>query len=126
MVQANYQGRLKEGKYQFNFLGNIKNNDENMGFLMPNSGRIKKIILKTPYDHGKYPFMAGGYDVVITSFLKIEVKTAWREKIVKSYFCNLYYDKIRGKKPDPLKDKVRKLVMYDVSYDIMKLKLIYR
>ena len=122
MAHANYQGRLKEGKYQFNFLGNIKNDDENIGFLMPNSGRIKKIILKTPYDHSKSPFIADGYDVVITSFLKIEVKSTWREKLVKSYFCNLYYDKIRGKKPDHLKDKVRKLVMYDVSYEYHEIK----
>ena len=89
---------------------------------MPNSGRIRKIILKTPYDHSKSPFIAGGYDVVVTSFLKIEAKTTWGEKLVKSYFCNLYYDKIRGKKPDPLKDKVRKLVMYDVSYEYHEIK----
>ena len=27
--------------------------------------------------------------------------------------CNLFYDKIYGKKPDPLKDEVKKIIIYD-------------
>ena len=41
------------GKYQFSLGGNNKNGDENIGFLVPHSGRIIKIILKTPYDTNK-------------------------------------------------------------------------
>ena len=27
--------------------------------------------------------------------------------------CNLFYDKIDGKKPDPLKDEVKKIIIYN-------------
>ena len=46
-------GLILYGKYQFSFGGNNKNGDENIGFLVPHSGRIIKIILKTPYDTNK-------------------------------------------------------------------------
>ena len=41
-VQANYQGELKKGKYQFNIGGNTNFNLDS-GFLIPSSGIIKKI-----------------------------------------------------------------------------------
>ena len=41
-VQANYQGELKKGKYQFNVGGNTDFNLSS-GFLMPSSSIIKKI-----------------------------------------------------------------------------------
>ena len=44
-VQANYQGELKKGQYQFNVGGNT-NFNLNSGFLIPSSGIIKKIQTK--------------------------------------------------------------------------------
>ena len=41
MVQANYQGELKKGKYQFNVGGNT-NFNLNSGFLIPQNGEIKR------------------------------------------------------------------------------------
>ena len=53
MVNASYKGRLNFGDYQFSFLGNIINKDKNIGFLMPYPGRIKSLILETPFDFCK-------------------------------------------------------------------------
>ena len=40
-VSANYRGLLKPSEYQFSFGGGLAT--ENMGFLMPQTGRIKKV-----------------------------------------------------------------------------------
>ena len=76
VVHENYQGRLNYGKYQFSFLGNIKYNDENIGFLIPQSGHIRKIILKTPYDFDKSPdlYRYSDYVEITKSFLTIVKK----------------------------------------------------
>ena len=50
VVNASYQGLIICGKYQFSFGGNNKNVDENIGSLVPHSGRMIKTTLKTPYD----------------------------------------------------------------------------
>ena len=53
VVYSNYCGLLRKGEYQFVFGGNIMlPSGGNCGFLMPNSGRIKKIKLKISHDEG--------------------------------------------------------------------------
>ena len=55
-VHANYYGRLEKDKFQFTFGGNTIQpnvNNINNGFLIPQSGRIKKILLKD-YGHKFY------------------------------------------------------------------------
>ena len=47
MVNANYTGPLLNGKFQFSFGGNEGKNSAT-GFLIPQSGRIKKIKMRTP------------------------------------------------------------------------------
>ena len=47
MVNANYTGPLLYGKFQFSFGGNEGKNSVT-GFLIPQSGRIKKIKMRTP------------------------------------------------------------------------------
>ena len=76
VVYANYQGRLNYGKYQFSFLGNIKYSDENIGFLIPQSGHIRKIILRTPYDFDKTPglYRFDDYVEITQSFLTVVKK----------------------------------------------------
>ena len=55
MVSAYYCGDLNEGKCQFTFEGGVKSCDK-IGFLIPHSGRIKKIKVRIhgtripPYD----------------------------------------------------------------------------
>ena len=82
VVHANYQGRLNYGKYQFSFLGNIKYNDENIGFLIPQPGHIRKIILKTPYDFDKSPdlYRYSDYVEITQSFLTIVKKKTHRRR----------------------------------------------
>ena len=47
MVNANYTGPLIYGKFQFSFGGN-EGKSSVTGFLIPQSGRIKKIKMRTP------------------------------------------------------------------------------
>ena len=47
MVNASYTGPLLNGKFQFSFGGNEGKNSAT-GFLIPQSGRIKKIKMRTP------------------------------------------------------------------------------
>ena len=47
-IHASYTGPLISGKYQFTFGGNETKKNAYTGFLMPHSGRIKKIKMKTP------------------------------------------------------------------------------
>ena len=47
--EANYHGLLRSGKYQFAFGGNSIDPYGNTGFLVPQSGRIKKIQVKCVY-----------------------------------------------------------------------------
>ena len=49
MVHAHYHGHLHEGEYQFAFGGNIGAKGDT-GFLVPQSGRIKKIQLKVSHE----------------------------------------------------------------------------
>ena len=46
-VHASYHGVLIKGKYQFTFGGN-KAHNSTTGFLVPYSGRIRKIKMRTP------------------------------------------------------------------------------
>ena len=48
-VHANYTGPLIPGKFQFSFGGNEGKNSIT-GFLIPQSGRIKKIKMRTPFN----------------------------------------------------------------------------
>ena len=116
MVRAQYQGVLKKDEYQFSFNQSPRNDGRDEWYLMPYYGRIEDIVLKTPYDY-KYwldKLRYGEYDTIIRPFLQIEVKKRSggtrivKTHLVKAYFCNLFYDKIDGKKPDPLKDEVKK------------------
>ena len=47
-VHASYTGPLIKNEYQFTFGGNKTEKNVHTGFLMPHSGRIKKIKMKTP------------------------------------------------------------------------------
>ena len=49
MVNANYTGPLLHSKFQFSFGGNEGKNSAT-GFLIPQSGRIKKIKMRTPFN----------------------------------------------------------------------------
>ena len=129
MVHANYQGRLNYGKYQFSFLRNIKYSDEYIGFLIPQSGHIRKIILRTPYDFDKTPglYRFDDYVEITQSFLTI-VKKKKKKKIttgeeieVKRYNCNLHYEKIPGREINTVKDEIARVIVYDYDdYDIVK------
>ena len=53
VVYSNYCVLLRKGEYQFVFGGNIMlPSDGECGFLMPHSGRIKKIKVKISHDEG--------------------------------------------------------------------------
>ena len=53
VVYSNYCGLLRKGEYQFVFGGNIMlPSGGECGFLMPHSGRIKKIKVKISHDEG--------------------------------------------------------------------------
>ena len=53
VVYSNYCGLLRKGEYQFVFGGNIMlPSVGECGFLMPHSGRIKKIKVKISHDEG--------------------------------------------------------------------------
>ena len=53
VVHSNYCGLLRKGEYQFVFWGNIMQPTGGVcGFLMPHSGRIKKIKVKISHDEG--------------------------------------------------------------------------
>ena len=53
VVHSNYCGLLRKGEYQFVFGGNIMlPSGGECGFLMPHSGRIKKIKVKISHDEG--------------------------------------------------------------------------
>ena len=53
VVYSNYCGLLHKGEYQFVFWGNIMlPSGGECGFLMPHSGRIKKIKVKISHDEG--------------------------------------------------------------------------
>ena len=121
VVNARYQRRLNFGKYQFSFLGNIKNDDKNIGFLMPHSGQLKKIILKTPFDFNRltHSYRHSDYVVIPMPLLKIVVKKkiTGKESKVKSYTCELHYNKIPEGEVDPLKDELKRVIVYDYDYD---------
>ena len=52
-IHSNYCGLLRKGEYQFVFGGNITQPSGGAcGFLMPHSGRIKKIKVKISHDEG--------------------------------------------------------------------------
>ena len=42
-VNANYSGPLRKGEFQLSFGGNTINSDGNTGFLVPQSGSIKRV-----------------------------------------------------------------------------------
>ena len=46
-VHASYSGPLRKNEFQYSFGGNEANNSTT-GFLIPHSGRIKKIKMGTP------------------------------------------------------------------------------
>ena len=52
-VHANYTGPLIPGKFQFSFGGNEGKNSIT-GFLIPQSGRIKKIKMRTPFNKEEF------------------------------------------------------------------------
>ena len=52
-VHASYHGPLRANEYQFSFGGN-EINKSTTGFLIPHSGRIKKIKMKTPINKDSF------------------------------------------------------------------------
>ena len=88
---------------------------------MPHSGRIKKIISKTPYDFNKltHSYRYNDYVVISMSFLTIVIKkkTTGEESKVQSYTCELKCDKIPEGEVDPLKDEFKRVIIYDYGYD---------
>ena len=53
-VHANYHGRLRKGEYQFAFGGIAIDPNGSTGFLVPQSGRIKKIKAKVELEEDNY------------------------------------------------------------------------
>ena len=52
-VHASYSGPLRKNEFQFSFGGNEANNSTT-GFLIPHSGRIKKIKMRTPINQESF------------------------------------------------------------------------
>ena len=52
-VNASYSGHLRKNEFQFSFGGNEANNSTT-GFLIPHSGRIKKIKMRTPISQDSF------------------------------------------------------------------------
>ena len=50
MVSGSYTGPLRREQFQFSFGGN----NNNLGFMIPHSGRIKKIKMKTPINRASF------------------------------------------------------------------------
>ena len=102
-VNASYQGLIIYGKYQFSFGGNNKNDNENIGFLVPHSGRIIKIILK-PHMTLRISHIYQMTQIIIHQqffFLTIVVKKLTGEAIeLKTYHCRLHYNNPMEKKKE--------------------------
>ena len=115
LLRASYKGVLKKDEYQFSIFGRGHYASAKGWYLMPYNGRIEKIVLKTPYDYrinrARDTFR---HDTLITSFIQIQVRKNRGEILpVKTYLCNLFYVEKLWEKPDPLKDEVKQIIIYD-------------
>ena len=72
---VNYQGRSESGKYLFNFL-NKKEMDNNIGCLMPCSGRVISFKIDTPFNFKKldHSYNIHNYETINLPFLSIVKK----------------------------------------------------
>ena len=71
-VHASYHGPLIWGKYQFTFGGN-ESYSAVTGFLMPHSGRIKKMKLKGPFRQGSIVRPTPPYGTIIMKYLMFRI-----------------------------------------------------
>ena len=120
-VHASYTGPLIKGKHQFNFGGNETKNSYTTGFLMPHSGRFKKIKMKTSItkknfedvvfkkDRADVDFIGSGF----FAFTKHHYNEKSKENegfIIGTILCydayNLYVEGNRGAGGFILKEKV--------------------
>ena len=86
VVNANYSGPLRQVEFQFSFGGNTINSDGNTGFLVPHSGRIKKIKLRV-----ESIILVGGslFSFLLTKKKKKKEKTQTR---LANYICKSGHD----------------------------------
>ena len=122
MVNASYKGRLNSGDYQFSFLGNIINKDKNIGFLMPYPGRIKSLILETPFDFSKITKFDRNNDY--EPFIEPLLEVAIQEKVpkekeirVRTFTCEIHYERTPGREVDLLNAKLKRIIVYDFKYE---------
>ena len=94
-VYTNYHGKLLKDKFQFSFGGNdINSTSEAGGFLIPHSGRIKKIVI----ENFMYVAEAGFYKQKYVWSRTNKIFSVWLNprsgspKVITSYFCNLKKD----------------------------------
>ena len=79
-AHASYHGPLIEGKYQFTFGGN-EAYDSTTGFLVPHSGRIRKIKMRTPINKESFENRVNERDRVDINFIDKGFFTFTRKQI---------------------------------------------
>ena len=79
-VQASYHGPLIKGRYQFTFGGN-EAYDSATGFLVPHSGRMRKIKMRTPINKESFEDRVNERDRVDINFIDKGFFTFTRKQI---------------------------------------------
>ena len=93
---ASYCGPLIRGKHQFTSGGNESNN-ATVGFLIPQSGRIKKIKVRIVDRKKEKDENIDYYNSAnIISFNIIAFKKSGEEINLLTYSCNIYYNPVEG------------------------------
>ena len=82
-VHANCYGPLRKGEYQLAFEGSIIDPAGSTGFLVPQSGRIKKVQLKTLYRE----YTIENFDIVGPLFTIIAGKDRYEVTNLRTYEC---------------------------------------
>ena len=119
-IRGLYTGVLEKDRYQFSF-HSIRGIDKRE-IMAYHQGKILRAKLKTSHDYSNnlswWKREHDKYDVIISPFLQIGVRKVGgygEITVVKTYMCNIFYDKFYGEKPDPLKDEVKKIIIYDAG-----------
>ena len=98
-VHASYHGKLIKDKYQLSFGGSTINPNSSSGFLVPHSGRIKTIKLKTPYYGKKVGIDDVGEIIEGTFFTIVAIKNTGEVSNLERYECLICEPSHSGYRP---------------------------
>ena len=121
-AKAKFTGVLKKDGYQFSFYGGCDDNLQNGWCKMKYNCKVEHLTFDSPLHYTEnshrydfYRFVNNDrYTTLIRPFFQIQVyKNQWEDFVLKTYMCNLFYEKKEDEAVDPTQDEVKKIIIFD-------------